>query len=388
VLKGTFTSKVHAGFTKPLVVIQFALSAFLIMSSVIMYRQMKFITTKDLGYSKEQILVVPTQTGDNAEADKTIERFRTRVQQEPAIVSVAGTGLSFNQGYSHWGYKIKDEQKSAYVYGVDPYYLSTLDATLVQGRNFDVRIAADSNAVIVNEALVRDMKWTDPLNEYLNYREDSVGVGAKVIGVVKDYHFLSLEKNIEPMFLSMNKKDVGYLTTMLIKITRGEIPDKIEKIRKTWKELAPDRPFEYTFLDEDVAKQYKSYERWMGIMSLSTGFAILISCLGLFGLSGINALNRTKEMGIRKVMGAEVKNIFILLNRQFIWLATIAFAMAAPLSWYVMGKWLKDFQFKITIGWELFALSMAAGLAVALVTVSYHALKTAWLNPAETLKNE
>ena len=126
----------------------------------------------------------------------------------------------------------------------------------------------------------------------------------------------------------------------------------------------------------------------MSIMSLSTGFAILISCLGLFGLSGINALNRTKEMGIRKVMGAEVKNIFVLLNRQFIWLAMIAFAMAAPLSWYVMNKWLKDFQFKITVSWELFAVSMAAGLLVALLTVSYHALKTAWLNPAETLKNE
>src|SRR5258708_39937061 len=175
---------------------------------------------------------------------------------------------------------------------------------------------------------------------------------------------------------------------MLVRITPGEIPDKIEKIRKAWKELSPDKPFEYSFLDEDVAKQYKSYQRWMSIMGLSTGFAILISCLGLFGLSGINALNRTKEMGIRKVMGAGVQNIFILLNRQFIGLAFVAFTIAAPLSWYVMNKWLKDFQVKITIGWELFAMSMAAGLAVALITVSYHALKTAWVNPAETLKNE
>jgi putative ABC transport system permease protein len=326
--------------------------------------------------------------GYNNEANKTVERFRTRLQQEPVIVSVAGTGLSFNQGYSRYGYKIKGEQKAAYVYAVDPYYLSTLGATLTEGRNFDVRIAADSDAVIVNEALVRDMKWKDPLNEYLNYREDSTGMGAKVIGVVKDYHFLSLEKNIEPMFLSMNKKDVGYLSTMLIKIAPGEIPDKIETIKKAWNDLLPDKPFEYTFLDEDVAKQYKSHKRWMSIMGLSTGFAILISGLGLFGLSGINALNRTKEMGIRKVMGAEVKNIFILLNRQFIWLAMIAFVIAAPLSWYVMSKWLKDFQFKITISWELFAVSMAAGLAVALLSVSYHALKTAWLNPAETLKSE
>ncbi len=388
VLKGTFTSKVQAGFTKPLVVIQFALSAFLIMSSVIMYRQMKFVTTKDLGYDKEQILVIPTQTGYNASAGKMVERFRARLQREPWIVSVAGTGLSFNQGYSRYGYKIKGEQKAAYVYPVDPYYIPTLGAKLVMGRNFDERIAADSMAIVVNEALVRDMKWTDPLNEYLNFQEDSTGMGAKVIGVIKDYHFLSLEKSIEPMFLSMNKKDVGFLTTMLVKVTPGDVPDKLEKVRKAWTEISPDKPFDYSFLDEDVARQYQSYERWMSIMGLSTGFAILISCLGLFGLSGINALNRTKEMGIRKVMGAEVRNIFILLNRQFIWLAMIAFAIAAPLSWYVMTRWLKDFEFKITIGWELFAVSMAAGLAVALITVSYHALKTAWLNPAETLKNE
>ncbi len=388
VLKGTFTSKVQAGFTKPLVVIQFVLSAFLIMSSVIMYRQMKYITTKDLGYNKEQILVIPTQTGYNIEGNKMVERFRTRLQQEASIVSVAGTDISFNHGYSKYGYKIKGEQRAAYVYTVDPEYLPTLGATLVQGRNFDARIAADSNAIIVNEALVRDMKWKDPLTEYVNYQEDSASLGAKVIGVVKDYHFLSLEKNIEPMFLAMYQRNY-YLTTMLIKVTPGELPDKLEMIRKIWKELAPDKPFDYSFLDEDISKQYKSHEQWMGIMGLSTSFAILIACLGLFGLSGINALNRTKEMGIRKVMGAEVKNIFILLNRQFIWLAMIAFAIGGPLSWYVMSKWwLKDFQFKITIGWELFAVSVAAGLLVALITVSYHALKTAWLNPAETLKNE
>lgn len=387
VLKGTFTSKVNAGFTKPLVVVQFALSAFLIMSSLIMYRQMKFVTTKDLGYNQEQILVIPTQAGYGKESNVVVEQFRTRLQQEPSVVSVAGTGLSFAQGYSRYGYKIKGEQKSAYVYSVDAYYLPTLGAQIIQGRNFDTQIAADSNAVIVNEALVRDMKWKEPLNEYLNYNEDSVGLGAKVIGVVKDYHYLSLEKNIEPMFLSMNK-NLGYLTSLLVKVTPGEIPAKIETLRKAWKELQPDKPFEYTFLDEDVARQYQLYQRWMNIMGLSTGFAILICCLGLFGLSGINALNRTKEMGIRKVMGANVNTIFILLNRQFVWLALVAFIVATPISWFVMNRWLKDFQYKITIGWELFAVSMLIGALVALATVSYHAIKTAWLNPAETLKNE
>jgi putative ABC transport system permease protein len=388
VLKSRFTSKLQSGFTRPLVIVQFALSAFLIISSVIMYRQMRFVTTKNLGYDKEQVVVIPTQTGWNREADKTVERFRTRVQQVPSIVSVSGSTSSFNQGFSRYGYKIKGEQKAAFVFGVDPYYLPTLGMELVKGRNFDPAIASDSSALIVNEALVRDMKWTDPLNEYLNWREDSLGLGSRIIGVVKDYHFLSLENNIEPMFMSMNKKDIGYLVFMLVKITPGDVPGTLETIHTLWRELSPDKPFDYTFLDQDVARQYEAYERWMSIMGLATGFAILISCLGLFGLAGINAVNRTKEIGIRKVLGAEVGNIFILLNRQYFWLSLIAFALAAPLSWYIMNKWLADFKFKIAIRWELFAWSMAAGLLVAMITVSYHAIKAAMINPADTLKYE
>ena len=388
VLKGGFTSKLQAGFTRPLVVLQFALSAFLIISSLIMYRQMRYVTTKDLGYNKEQIVVVPTQTGWNPEADKTVERFRTRTQQEPSIISVAGTSSSFNQGYSRYGYKIKGEQKSAFVFSVDPYYLSTLGVEITQGRNFDANFASDSSTVIVNEALVADMKWTDPLNEYLNWREDSVGPGSRVVGVVKDYHFLSLQENIEPMFLSMDKKNIGYLVSMIIKIAPGDIPGAIEKIHNAWTGISPDKPFDYTFLDEDVAKQYESYQRWMSIMGLATGFAILISCLGLFGLAGINAVNRTKEIGIRKVLGAGLGNIFVLLNKQYIWLSMIAFGLAAPLSYYIMNKWLADFKFKIAIGWELFAISMLTGLCVALATVSYHAVKVSLVNPAETLKYE
>jgi putative ABC transport system permease protein len=388
VLKGGFTSKLQAGFTKPLVVLQFALSAFLIISSMVMYKQMKYITTKDLGYSKEQIMVIPTHTGWNVEADKLVERFRQRAQQETLIQAVAGTSSSFNQGYSRYGYKIKDEQKSAYVYAADPYYIPTMEIELLQGRNFNPAIASDSNAVIINESLARDMKWTDPLNEHLNWREDSLGLGSPVIGVVKDYHFLSLERDVEPMFLSMDKSNVGYLTTMLVKVSSGNLENAVDKVNTIWKEVNPGKPFDYSFLDDDVAKQYAAYERWMSIMGLATGFAILISCLGLFGLSGINAVNRTKEIGIRKVMGARVHNIFVLLNRQYILLSLIAYTLAIPFSWWVMNKWLSDFQFKITMGWELFFLSITAGLGIALLTVSYHAIMASFTNPAETLKYE
>ncbi|UII32340.1 ABC transporter permease [Fulvivirga ulvae] len=388
VLKGGFTSKLNAVFTKPLVVLQFALSAFLIISSVIMYRQMQYITAKDLGYNKDQVLAIPTQTGYSKEGNKMVERFRNYAAQEPSVISVTGTNSSFNQGWSRSGYEINGEQKLAYVYVADPYYVPTLELTLVEGRNFDPNLASDSSALIVNEALVRDMGWENPLQEHLNWREDSTGLGPKIIGVVKDYHFLSLENEIEPLLMTMNTKDAGFQTTMLVKIDHGNIPESIDKVRSLWNELAPDKPFDYTFIDEDVAKQYASYKRWMNIMGLSTAFAILISCFGLFGLAGINAMNRTKEIGIRKVLGAELMSIFVLLNKQYVWLALIAFTLAAPLSWYVMDQWLADFKFSIAMGWELFVVSMVAGLLVALATVSYHAIKTALANPAETLKYE
>jgi putative ABC transport system permease protein len=388
VLKGGFTSKLKAGFTKPLVVIQFALSAFLIISSVIMFRQMRFITTKDLGYNKEQLIAIPTQAGWSNESDAVVHQFRNRLSNEPSVISVTGTSSSFNKGYSRYGYTINDEQKSAYVYVVDPNYIPTVGVELIQGRNFRPGSSIDSTSLIVNEALVKDMGWKDPLNEHLNWTEDSTSLGAKIIGVVKDYNFLSLESGVEPMLLSMDKKNAGHMMEILIKINPSDIPATIETIRKNWKELYPNKAFDYSFVDEDVAKAYESHRRWMRIMGLATAFAILIACLGLFGLSGVNAVNRTKEIGIRKVMGAEMLNIFVLLNRQYVLLAIISFAIAAPLSWYVMNKWLSDFKFRITVSWELFAVSMLAGLGVALITVSYHAVRAALVNPSETLKYE
>lgn len=385
VLKGRFTSKLQAGFTRPLVVFQFFLSASMIICSVIMYQQMNYITTKDLGFDQEQIVVIPTQAGWNAKSNNMIAQYREAVQNSPAVAGVAGTTSSFTQGWSRYGYTYKEEQKDAFVYGADTEYIPLLNIQLAEGRAFDPAIVSDSTAVIVNEALVRDLRWKEPLNEYLNWNDDTTSLGSKVIGVMEDYHFLSLEHEVEPMFISMK---IGYLTTMLVKLTGGDIPKKLEYLQGTWAGLFPDIPFEYSFLDQDLNKQYDAHKRWSKIMGLSTVFAIAIACLGLFGLAGINAVNRTKEIGIRKVMGAKLGSIFILLNRQYVWLAVMAFVLAVPVSWYAMNKWLSTFKFSIEITWQVFAASMLAGLAIALVTVSYHALKAAMINPADTLKHE
>jgi putative ABC transport system permease protein len=387
ILKGRFTSKANTWFAKPLVVIQFALSAFLIMSAVIMYKQMKFITTKDLGYDQHQVLFIPTQQGSGERSNRFVENFRSAVSSDPQVESVAGTSIPFAYGTMTVGFNAGDEFKVASGYIVDPAYIPTLEIELMAGRNFDVDNPADADAVIVNEALVRDLKWIDPLNEHLNWRRDTVGLGSRVIGVVRDHHFLSLERSIEPMFLTMDKT-FGHYEYILLRISGDDIPGTIKNLASVYKTLAPDKPFEYTFLDENVALQYQSYKRWMNIMGFATGFAILISCLGLFGLAGMNVVNRTKEIGIRKILGAELGNIFVLLNKQFVWLSVIAFAVAAFPAWYIMRKWLDSFQFKIEMSWILFAASTAAGLIIALLTTGYHTIKAGMVNPSDTLRHE
>jgi putative ABC transport system permease protein len=346
---------------------------------------MNFITQKDLGYNEEQVVVIPTYTGWTDEGEETVKRFRNRFEGDPAVIGISGTSSSFNQGWSRNGYKINGEQKAAYVYRVDESYLEVLDIELIAGRNFDPAIPSDKNSLIINEALARDMGYENPLAERLDWHEDSVGF--QIIGVVKDYNFLSLEYEIDPMFIMINPDD-GKITTMLVKLAPGKISEGISKLQTGWNELAGDKPFDYTFLDEDVAKQYESYSKWTKITGLSTFFAILIASLGLFGLSGINASNRTKEIGIRKVLGASVSHIIFLMTRYYVILSFIAFMISAPLSWYIMEKWLSDFKYTISLSWELFVISMAGGLLITLLTVSYHSIKSTVINPSDTLRYE
>ncbi|MGC1241087.1 MAG: ABC transporter permease [Chryseosolibacter sp.] len=387
ILKGRFTAKANTWFAKPLVVIQFALSAFLIMSAVIMYKQMKFITTKDLGYDQHQVLFIPTQQESGEGSDRFVANFRSAVSSNPRIESVAGTSIPFTYGTMTMGFEQDDEFKVASGFIVDPAYIPALQIQLVAGRNFKVDNPADMDGIIVNETLVRNLKWTDPLSEHLNWRRDTVGLGSRVIGVVKDHHYLSLERSIEPMFLTLDKT-FGHYQYILVRIASDDIPGTIQGLARTYKSLAPDKPFEYIFLDENVQLQYQSYERWMNIMSFATGFAILISCLGLFGLAGMNVVNRTKEIGIRKILGAELGNIFMLLNKQFVWLSVIAFAAAVFPAWYIMRGWLDSFHFKIELSWVIFAVSIAAGLIITLLTTSYHTIKAGMVNASDTLRHE
>ncbi|CCH51905.1 protein of unknown function DUF214 [Fibrisoma limi BUZ 3] len=383
-LRGHQTYRVNPVLSRALVVVQYGICLFLMTAALVMNRQMRFIAQKDLGFDKEHVLVVNNYDQNPDKVKLVRERLVDLKRTNPDLVAVSGTSSSLGRGTNMYFYKINDEDTWVYSYGVDYDYLPLLNLRLTQGRNFSPRFPSDTaskeQAVIINEALARrlgkDFALNQPLKPLGNQR---------VIGVVKDYHFSTLESKIEPMMLRVDPKSAGQF---LLKLRAGASPETIARIGSDWKQLSDGQPFNYTFLDQDIAKQYESYSRWMNIMASATLFAILVACLGLFGLSGLNAANRTKEIGIRKVLGATVSQLFLLLNRETFRLALLAFALGVPAAWWLMSKWLQDFAYKVDIGWDVFALAGAMGLLTAVLAVSFHTVKAALMNPVKSLRNE
>ena len=386
VLKSNLNVSLRPRFTRLLSVFQYSLSAFLIVSSVIMYRQLEYISSKDLGYSEDQVMVIPTHTGWNEEGTTLMERFRNEVSGMPGVTDVSGMAPPFTQGSNQYGFTIQDENKNAYIYYVDEHFIPTMGMELVAGRNFSEERPADiTGSIIVNQALVESMGWENPIGQQLPWKEGDES--SVVIGVVKDFHFQSLEAPIRPMLLHMDPGHGG-VNGILVKIRQGEIAETLPKLEEAWKEVAGFTPFDYWFMDDAVALQYASHKRWMKIMGYSTLFALLIACMGLFGLAGITTVNKTKEIGIRKVLGAGIKQILILLNKDIIKLVGFSLLIAMPVSWYVMSRWLSDFAYRVEMELSLFLIAGLAALGIALLTVSYHSMKAAYLDPAESLRNE
>ncbi|MCO6489819.1 MAG: ABC transporter permease [Phaeodactylibacter sp.] len=384
VLKGD-TYRYEPRFTRVIVVIQNALSVFLIVSALVMYRQMKFINDKDLGYDTSQTLVLKTHSGSGEGAELLSQRLKNALKGKSGIESVAATSISFNQGYDIRGFDYKGGTQSAFYYRVDPAYIPTLGIELAAGRNFSEAHGSDkTRAVIINERLARDLGMDEPVGQNIPWGKDKEYT---IIGLARDYHVTALSQPVQPVMLVMDDTEAG-LDAFLIKIAAGQLSPAVQAIEKAWKAVAPGRPFDYTFLDEDVAEQYAGYSRWMSIIGASTLFAILIASLGLFGLAGIFAVNRQKEIGIRKVLGAGVEQILLFLNKGLIRLSLIALLLGAPLAWWAMRAWLANFEYKIDMSWDVFALAGGACLTLALLTVSCHSLRSALANPVDALRNE
>jgi len=362
---------------KALVVLQFTLSSFLIIATLIIYYQFNYLTTEKLGYDDSNLVMVekgglkPTQA----------KLFREQLMKNPGILGVAPK----NGGYSSTRAKVESDSAIDFTYEtIDESYLPLLKIPLVAGRNFSMDFPSDSSkAVLVNESFVKKAGWKNPLGQQVNfwYRNQKY----VVIGVVKDYHFQALSQKIGPQLFTMNGNDFG---VVYIKIRPESATSSLAYIQKTFHALFPLAPFSYTFKNDENIKNYEAEAKWKQIMLYSAILTIFISCIGLFGLSVLSAEKRTKEIGIRKVLGASVQSVVTSLSLDFLKLVLIAMVIAIPLAWLAAGKWLQKYPYRIQMSWEIFAAGGLFVIIIALITVSFQAIKAAMANPVESLRTE
>ncbi len=380
-----------------LVVVQFALSIFLIASTIIMQQQLTFLQDKNLGFDKEQVVIIPTGL-PTAEGYDLAERFRNEVADYDAVVSLSASAFTLNDGWAEVGYTDdQDRYREFNINRVDHNYLATMGMELVAGRDFSRTITSDERqAVIVNEAFVQEYGWDNAIGQRLpgaNFEDHAV------VGVVRDFHYQSLREAVAPAMLVLTTdaifqgiENAGFRSSprpdLSVRLKPGDLPGTLALLEATWARTAPDRSFDFYFLDDAVNTQYQAEMQLGRIVRIASLLAILIACLGLFGLAALAAARRTKEIGVRKVLGASVGGIVGLLSRDFVRLVVIGFVLAVPLTYFAMTRWLADFAYHIEPGVGVFVLAGLLALAIALVTVSYQSIKAALRDPVKSLRYE
>ncbi len=395
VLKGTL--KVGGGrlFSRSLVVAQFTLSIFLMVSAVVMLGQLKLLKKKNLGFNDDQVVVV--DLGDLPESDDQRPSIDPRapylnsLSQHPGIRSASLLRYDFDRPHYVTVTFPSAEERNIYAFYVGYQFLETLEIDLIAGRYFSEDFGADATeAVMVNEALVRQFGWEAPLDEILpvEYIHGAATFSdPQVIGVVKDFHFQSLHHAVEPvaLFLNLSPEVMNYL---FARLSPDHLPETLAYMEAQWHEVDPYLPFDYFFLDAYLDRQYRTEEQWSTIVSYATFFAILIACLGAFGLTALAVTHRTKEIGIRKVLGASVSQVVVLLSSEFVKLLLVANILAWPLAYVAMDRWLQGFVYRFDLGLGTFALTGAAVLVMVLLAVGAQTIKAALANPVRTLRYE
>jgi putative ABC transport system permease protein len=376
-------------FTKSLVIFQFVLSILLIASTSIMLQQIDYMTGKSPGFNKENIMVV---NGDKVDANTIYPLFKQVALQQPQVTGVAGAGLTFGEGsgWNRHAFQYLDQRKEIYTYFVDEAFISLMGIQLMAGRNFNQNRSSDAEtSVIINEAMVKDFGWTSESaigQELRGYYENRETKPPVVIGVVKNFHFRSLKEEIAPQLFHQFSGFVANKYFVVLK--PGNPISTITGLEAAWKQLVPDMPFRYSFLDEDLDRFYQEEQRWGSIAGWAGGTCIFLASLGLFGLAVLTTGNKIKEIGIRKVLGASVGSIVGLVTKDFSRLVLIALIIALPLAWYHMDLWLQNFVYRVTISWVLLLGSGLIALVVAVLTVGFHVVRVALINPVKNLRTE
>jgi len=385
VLKGRFVSGARGLLLrKGLVVFQFTISIMLIVGTLVVFAQLTFMRKQDLGFSKDQILIIHTNF------DKNRDVFKQSLASIPGVVSSSYSSSvpgEFNtSAYSEVENSKGEMQKTNLdTYFIDYDYLDQFGLKVVAGRGFSQAFSTDStNAMVINETAARTLGYRDVAGA-IGKNFSQWGRQGKVIGVLKDFHYKSLQQTINP--LVMRVEPFGF-EVISVKVRAENVPSTIKAIGKQWDAAIPNRPFEAYFLDAHFDQQYRAEERFGRLFLDFAALAIFISCLGLLGLSSYSTLQRTKEIGVRKVLGASVGSIVNLLSLDFIKLVLLAFVIATPIAWLGMHAWLQDFAYRTPIGWWIFALSGMTATLIAFGTVCVQAIKAALANPVKSLRTE
>jgi putative ABC transport system permease protein len=386
----SFTSG-GSGIRKSLIVFQFVISIFLLIATTIVLQQLSYIRSKDLGYDKDHVVVLPLDNMMRTGYDD----LKKAMTNNPAIKSVGAayeepTDIDWGDGISA-GEGATAKEVTVAALPVDEDFIKTLGVKIIAGNDYtfaDVQAIDTSNNMehfrytfMLNEAAVKSLGWTpeEAIGKTINK-----GWPGTVKAVVKDFHFKSFHNPITPLVIFLDKR----LQRMFVKIEGRNLASTLKYLDATWKQRVPHRPFEYHFLDEDYESLYKAEQRVAGIFSTFSTLAILLACLGLFGLTAFAVVQRTKEIGIRKILGANISSIISLLSKDFLKLVMIAIVVASPLAWYAASKWLQDFAYRINIEWWVFVSAGVVALGIALMTISFQAVKAALANPVKSLRTE
>ena len=390
VLKGQFRSSRRGVFLRQgLVVFQFAISVALIASTVLVFNQLGFMRNQDLGFKKEQVLVIDAQGLQGSLMVQQYETAKTEFARLPAVQQVSASTQV--PGHSSWVQLFtaeglqENESRRAQVIVIDEDYLDTYQIDLVAGRSFSKDFETDQDeAILINEMAVGNIGWGSP-EEAVGKTIDLGGGNRTVVGVVHDYHHNSLKQKLEPMVLVSMPQMFSFFS---LRLATDDLSATMAQLEQTWQTLFPGYPFESFFLDVDFDTQYRTEQRLMRIFGIFSGLAILIACLGLFGLAAFTAQQRTKEIGVRKVLGASVPGIVLLLSKEFTRLVLFGVVLAVPAAYFAMDLWLDTFPYRVDISWTVFLVAGLAGLGIAWLTVSYQSIRAALTNPVNALRYE
>jgi putative ABC transport system permease protein len=395
VLKGTMKAGSRGAYLrKGLVVFQFSVSIFLIVSTAIVHRQLEYIRNQKLGFNKDHLVILPifaTDRGRKVPAERLSARYtlvKREFSQHPNVLKVSAFRYLPGAGHGGWLRVVRPEgvqgnKWQMLVNEVDEDFLETFEIELVAGRNFSAALASDSTAFILNETAVRQLGWTDPIGKRFEWPE--AGRKGAVIGVVKDFNYGSLHSRIGPLVLN---RRTSMFDNLAVRIRGEDMPETMAFLEKKWKQFVPRQPFSYDFMNDTLGWMYEKEMRLNRVAGFSSLLAIFVACLGLFGLASFTAERRTKEIGIRKVLGASVSDIVALLSKDFLKLVVAANLIAWPVAYWIAEKWLQNFAYRTNVGIGVFALAGGLALGIALLTVSAQAVQAALANPVEALRNE